>query len=1056
MFLKAHSRLALSLLSILMFCNTSSAQTHRTRPNNNEFPALQLGKSQVADLKPNQNHLYRFSLKEGDYLRVSAIQQGIDISLQFFQSNGVNFSVIDDVVGLEGKESCVLLIDKTGDYLLKVFASDRTAKPGKYTIQLDELRASSKKDLTYLTASAALADGDILFSRISNPGYLPQILEKYETAQKLFHEIADIKGEGAALKALGNVYRATSEYKKAIEYYEKALPIMKSLNDEYNRASILIGLGDLWNILDEQDKALQLYENAMPIWKATNNSYGEAYTLSCMGSIYLNNNDFQRAISLYERTVPIYQQLNSVQGEVNSQSSLGNCYFAIDDYQTALIRFQSTLALIDKYPDKTDQKSRAYTLNNLAMTYTARKEFPAALENYNEALTIFRALNENNAVAATMLSIGGVYNLINDATKALEFHNQALSSYQTAKDRKGEATALSNIGLVYSKSAEKEKGKDAFQKSLKIFQELQFRGGIAAMNYALAQVERDLGNYNNALNLIVNALKLIDPTFSLTAKLDLKSFAFAPLHDYFELYVDILMQMHKASPTENYQQRALQISERWRSVMIVELLQKSRSTLKRLIVPALQDEESKLREKITKLVKLQLRLFDEAQTANQIAALDKEITKLNGEYDQLRIKLKNGNPYYSAIMNADVADLKTIQDQLLDSDTILLEYMIGVERSYLWIIAKDQLKSFELPAQQDLENSIKPCFNILSMKDAVAREKAFNSDYNGIATTLSQIILGTTNYPLGNKRLLIVADGMLQFIPFNALPDPKESSKPLLIDHEIVNLTSATALINTRQWNKDRQVAERLLLALTDPILGINDRRVLDFYKPDAINTFNITEAQQARLVMLKRTAIESGVALENNELTRSENAREEIKKILANVDKDQCRLLTDANANKEILNNEEILRYRYLYLGLPGFINSVHPEFAGFGLSYINEKLEGKDAYLRMSEIYNLQLAADVVTLPNTKASLERGSRNGAINGMVQGFAVAGAPRVVMSMWGNEGEAFSEVLTKFHEEMINKKQRPVAALRTAQLASRNDMKEAFYWAAWQFYGDWR
>src|SRR6185295_13171630 len=102
-----------------------------------------------------------------------------------------------------------------------------------------------------------------------------------------------------------------------------------------------------------------------------------------------------------------------------------------------------------------------------------------------------------------------------------------------------------------------------------------------------------------------------------------------------------------------------------------------------------------------------------------------------------------------------------------------------------------------------------------------------DEDYAKAAANLSQILLGPVAAELKDKRLLIVSDGVLQFIPFAGLPDPlAPDSRPLVIDHEVVITPSASVVALLRQEAANRKPAPRALAVFADPVFSNDDPRV--------------------------------------------------------------------------------------------------------------------------------------------------------------------------------------------------------------------------------------
>src|SRR5262249_32833729 len=205
----------------------------------------------------------------------------------------------------------------------------------------------------------------------------------------------------------------------------------------------------------------------------------------------------------------------------------------------------------------------------------------------------------------------------------------------------------------------------------------------------------------------------------------------------------------------------------------------------------------------------------------EAAAASKQIDALTTEYEQVQAQIRSESPRYAALTQPSLLSLQQIQ-QLLDPQTILLEYSLGNERSFLWLVTTTSITSYVLPKRKEIEAAVKEVLDLLT-------ESGTPEEFETKATQVSQILLGPVASKLGKKRLAIVADGLLQYLPFAALPAPTAGAKkyrPLVVDHEIANLPSASVLATMRGQLGSRQPAPKSIAILADPVFSQHDRRV--------------------------------------------------------------------------------------------------------------------------------------------------------------------------------------------------------------------------------------
>jgi len=314
---------------------------------------------------------------------------------------------------------------------------------------------------------------------------------------------------------------------------------------------------------------------------------------------------------------------------------------------------------------------------------------------------------------------------------------------------------------------------------------------------------------------------------------------------------------------------------------------------------------------------------------------------------------------------------------------------------------------------------------------------------------LSEMVLGPTASQLGRKRLVIVADGALNYIPFGALPVPRggktgtKEPPALLAEHEIVYLPSASTLGVLRQETQGRPPAPKLLAVMADPVFSAEDERV----KTKAVastggvpNTGSkragdrqgqdvqaeISQIQWMRSVRESRVMRDSG-------LPRLKFTRGEAQGLAALVPKAHPLEKVDFAASKANATSGLLSPYRLVHFATHGSLDSEHPELSGVVLSMVNEKGSPVDGFLRLHDIFNLKLPAELVVLSACETALGKEIKGEGLIGLTRGFMYAGTPRVVVSLWSVDDEATAELMKRFYQGMLIKKLSPPAALRAAR-----------------------
>ncbi len=186
--------------------------------------------------------------------------------------------------------------------------------------------------------------------------------------------------------------------------------------------------------------------------------------------------------------------------------------------------------------------------------------------------------------------------------------------------------------------------------------------------------------------------------------------------------------------------------------------------------------------------------------------------------------------------------------------------------------------------------------------------------------------------------------------------------------------------------------------------------------------------------------------------------SRDEAEAILTVAPQSLGLKALDFQANRRLAMSDELSQYRVIHFATHGLLDSKHPELSGLVLSLVDEAGRPQDGFLRLHEIYNLRLNADLVVLSACQTGLGKEVRGEGLIGLTRGFMYAGAPRVIASLWQVDDAATAELMKRFYRVMIQEKLPPAAALRAAQIAmmKKKHWQSPYYWGAFVLQGEWR
>ncbi len=912
----------------------------------------------------------------------------------------------------------------------------------------------------------------------SGIGAKPQALEAFNQALSLWRALGDRPREATTLNNIGSIYDALGEQAKALDYYHQALQIAQAVGNQAAAAATLVNIGTIYTDRGEPTQALDYYNQALPIWRAIAKRGSEATTLNNIGAVHNTLGDQPQALDYYNQALTIRQAIADRSGVAATLLNLGAVYTDLGEKSKALDYYNQALPIFQALGERANT---ATLLTNIGLIYADLGDPTQALDYYRQALPIAQAVGDRTQIATTLNNFGSVYSDQGELSKARDYYNQALPIWQAIGARSLEATTLNNLGHLDEVQGQSTQALEYFQRSLPIARAANNRSLVAITLNNLGHISNRLGQKPQALdyyhqslsmfraigqrsvevttlgnlagfyraqNQLPEALKTINSAIVIIESLRralktdaLKTSYFASVQQYYQLKIDILMQLHQQQPTQGYAAQALETAEQSRARVLRELLIQANANINKDISPALRQQEQTLNQTIdaqeTQLVKLS------SQPGNhitQITTLTQTITALYTQRDDLKNTIRATNPAYANLQYPKPTTLKAIQQQL-DPDTLILQYSLGEPQSYLWVIGHTSLKTYILPKASDIKPTVIALRNQLRNSEQIAPASA---------SRLTAQILTPAAADLGNKRLVIIPDGVLHFIPFAALNTPNRPTyNPLITQHEITNLPSASTIGILRSTVATKPRGPKKLAILADPIFRKDDDRLASkTSQPQTIQANNQLDVTE----QIARSRV--GRDLDLNRLPFTATEAQGILKLVPD-ERDRTSAF-GFDASYDWVTDPKISQYRYLHLATHGFFDSESPALSSIILSSFDAQGRDRKAYLRFPDLFNLNLPAELVVLSACETGLGNDIPGEGLVGMTRGLMYAGALRVAVSLWSVDDQATSDLMQDFYTNLWQSKQSHAAALRQAQLKMWQQGKAPYYWAAFTLQGEWR
>ena len=1000
------------------------------------------------ELKGGQKHTFRIHINAGQFFYTLVDQKGIDVVVTLFDHRNQPVFKVDSPNLNHGPEPLLAIIQDTGEYSIEVSAPNKNAGAGRYEITIAALREPTPEDKDHIAADRAFWEANKL--RLQRTAVSSRAaIEKYQEALPFFKASGNRYRQALTLTMISAVHAGLGEFQKSLQYNEEALSLFRAVKDRFRESATLNSIGGVYDVLGDPQKALEYYRQALLLIEKQGAAETEGAILSNIGKTYNDLSDWQNALENYRQALAIFRTAGEKRREAITLNNIGVAYASLGEREKSLEYFQQALSIRQSIDDKPGEAS---TLTSMGQVYASAGDGQKALEFYRQALPLRKTAGDRLGEATTLDYMGIAFSSLGDREKALDYHQQALELRRATADLRGEAQTLSNLGYVSNASGDSAKAIDYYNQSQVIFRRIGDRQNEARALYGLARVEVKTGDVIAARRHIEAAVLLFEDVRTNAGADQLRASYFASHQDAYQFYIGLLMEMHRREPVKGYDALALQTSERARARSLLEMLAESRTDIRQGVDSALLERERNLRQQLNAKAQRQIQLTGRKGSEDQLAQLNKDISALEDEHEQLQVELRKKSPAYAALTQPRPLDLKEMQKQL-EPDTLLLEYSLGEEKSYLWVVTQDSLKTYELPKREQIQKAAQAVYQSLTARSVgrsletpaqrQARIAESDSQFRETAAELSRMILAPAAADFRNKRLIVVADDALQYVPFAALS--VTANRPLIVDHEVISLPSASSFAVQRQNLSSRKPAPKAVAVIADPVFSSSDVRL----KGGAA----VSESSSTRII--EHTP---GGASGQLTIPRLPFTRWEADQILAVAPRESSMKATDFRANRSLATSDELSKYRYVHFATHGYLDTTRGSLSALVLSMVDEQGKPQDGFLRTHDIYNLKIPAELVVLSACETGLGKDVKGEGLVGLTRGFMYAGARRVIVSLWNVNDKATAALMQRLYAGMLRTNKTPAAALRAAQIEMlrTRQWQSPYFWAAFVMQGEWR
>src|SRR6266852_49778 len=850
------------------------------------------------------------------------------------------------------------------------------------------------------------------------------------------------------LKKANEQMNAQGHMKEAEETAKQALDLSQKIGDKQRILQSMQYLGSAYYYVGRMQESLEICEQAVTLARETGNRKALSRTLNNIATVLRDLGRYEDSLNYYNQVVGLGRELKDLPMQWTATRNIGVLYMQMGEMDKAEGPLKESLRRSHELKDEPGKSlvrnvakvTQEASLLTLGLWEASREHYTAALNYYEQSLA---SKPENQLFTAELLTnMAAAHEKLHESQKSVELLQQALK-IQESTGTGINGTTLSDLGYSLESLGQLNEALATQERALALVRQLggnpqwewQGESRIAHVQRALGDNEKSLEHYENSIRGLEHLRTGALNTESGRADIFAKSRAV-----YAET-ADLLVDLHREA-------EALEMAERGQARAFLDMLALSRTGLGDELTPEQRRREDAI---LARISAVQKDLWKENIPADEEKKHKAELTSAEDDLEAFHLEVRHANPHYASIRYPEPITLSRIQDELLDEQAALVEFLLGEKRSLVWVVAKSKLITGVLPPRKEIEEQVAAYRKALTEKAQALTLRRSLTDVNRLGekmyASLLQPVEGALTF---SRKLIIVPDGALHYLPFDTLiRGPRqgasgESHSAYLVEKfSTVYAPSASALVTVRAINQQAAAPPRVLLAFGDPIVP-----------PSSEQKTATDDATRTALPGL-HTPVTDEYAERGFSFTRLPYTRDEVLGISKLYPAAQRQIYLGDQAREETVKSEKLDQFRYIHFASHGFIDESKPGRSGILLSHDAHSAE--DGVLQMGEIMRLKLNADLVTLSACNTGLGKLVNGEGILGLTRAFFYAGARNITVSLW-NVNDSSTSALMKVFYENLNRGLSKSAALRQAKLTLLRGKEAAwrhpYYWAGFVLVGE--
>ncbi len=1050
------------------------------------------------EIAAEEVHHYRLDLSAGVYLRAAVYQQKghcdgeehVDTIVTVSSPSGQVLQTTDGPAGRTLWELISLVTTESGEHVITVAVAGEAG--GGYELEIEELRPAVPGDAQRVVAERLYTEA-LHRKKLASEEEKRRAIQLFERAAASYALADEVVEQGRCFNQVGMTYRVLSEYERAVHAYGRARELWRVAGRRDLEADVLSNLGVVHRNQGDPERALEHYLSALEIRQDLGNPVVEARILRNVAQARYDLRKTDEALADYRRALDLSQAAGDRSGEAIALNGIGQCLLALGQMPEAREAFEEALAVSRAARRR---YLEAVSIAHLGLWSRRQGDLGTALSNYQRALELFETLGRRENVAEVRQNLGTAYVELGQLERSLEEFRRVEQSRRSAgnsrlaavaglssawvritlgeagqareelralvaerrgaEDHDTEAEALHALGFAYLAEGRPKLARDALELALarwratgrrvaearttallgRALHELGDLGAARAFRDALsigrridhpvatalslrglAEIEREQGHLEPAREYLEEALAITERQRGRVPTPELRATFLAQKRSLYTLYVDLLIELDRRRPAAGFGAAAFEASERARARALLDLLHERGDDAEEGVEGELEARDRAISRRLSEIQSQLVHLAtDDPESVHRRRELEARLDRADEERRRLELEIRRDHPRYAELRYAEPIDSERARE-LLDPGTALVEYVLGDGGALAFVLTREAARGFQLPTSAPEIEAL-----VGQVRRGLAAEgRRQRGLYRQAASRLYELLIAPLTELLeGEQQLLIVPDRGLHLLPFEALwmADPAATASAeeprYLVERWAVAYVPSASVLDalSRKPGRLGDGSAHQLVAFADPDYG----------------------AAAGRWRQLPGTRLEAAGIAE-----------------LYPPDRVALFLGTDAT-EENVKTRDVVATARRLHFATHGSFDEVRPRHSALVLSLDPEARE--DGFLRVHEIFRLQLAAELVVLSACETGLGEEVVGEGLIGLTRGFLYAGVPRVVVSLWQVDDEAAAALTTGFYRA-LESSAGVATALRQAKLALLRDERFSHpsHWASFVLIG---